>query len=106
MRISREFPIYEKLRMRIEADAFNLPNERIVTGQAGTYSQYANSASSGACSTAAGSATQSTVPTGSALQGCISPYTGTGLSAFGAVTGTNNLLYGARQMQFSAKLNF
>jgi len=105
-RISREFAIYEKLKLRLEADAFNLPNQRIVTSQAGTYSQYANSATSGACSTATGSATQSTVPTGSSLQGCISPYTGTGLSAFGAVTGTSSLLYGPRQMQFSAKLNF
>jgi hypothetical protein len=106
VRLSREFPIYEKLKLRLEADAFNLPNQRIVLGQAGTYSQYATSASSGACSTAAGSATQSTVPTGSALQGCISPYTGTGLSAFGAVTSTSSTLYGPRQMQFSAKLNF
>ena len=33
-------------------------------------------------------------------------FTGTGLSAFGATSGTNNSLYGPRQMQFAAKLFF
>jgi hypothetical protein len=92
--------------MQVSADAFNLLNHTIVTSVQSTYSQYATSAAAGACSTATGSSTASTVPTGSALQGCISPYTGTGLSAFGATSGTNNLLYSARQMQFAAKLFF
>ena len=43
---------------------------------------------------------------GATFQGCISPYSGTGLSAFGVTSGTNNSLYGARQMQFAAKLFF
>ena len=41
--------------------------------------------------------------------GCISPYTGTGLSAFGAASSTSsgvNGLYGPRQMEFKAKLFF
>jgi hypothetical protein len=94
--------------MQFSADAFNLLNHTIITGVNGTYSQYATSSTSptSACSTAVGTATASTVPAGSALQGCISPYSGTGLSAFGATSGTNNSLYTARQMQFSAKLFF
>jgi hypothetical protein len=40
------------------------------------------------------------------VQGCITPYSGTGFSAFGATSGTNNALYGPRQIQVSAKLFF
>ena len=81
---------------------------QIVTGVNGTYSQYAAATSSAtaACSTSPTSATGGTVPSGSALQGCISPYTGTGLQAFGVTSGTNNSLYGPRQLQVSGKLFF
>jgi len=107
-RISRNVPIHENIYMQFSADAFNLLNHTIVTAVNGTYSQYAASSSSAtaACSSAAGTATAGTVPAGSALQGCISPFTGTGLAAFGVTSGTNNSLYGARQMQFAAKLFF
>jgi hypothetical protein len=107
-RLSRNLPIHDQIYMQFSADAFNLLNHTIITGVNGTYSQYATSSTSptSACSTAVGTATASTVPAGSALQGCISPYSGTGLSAFGATSGTNNSLYTARQMQFSAKLFF
>jgi hypothetical protein len=106
-RLARNIPLYGKVYMQVSADAFNLLNHTIVTSVNSTYSQYgAASATSATCSTAAGSATAGTVPTGSALQGCISPYSGTGLSAFGVTSGTNNGLYTARQMQFSAKLFF
>jgi len=40
------------------------------------------------------------------VQGCFQPFTGTGLNAFGVTNGTNNALYGPRQLQVSAKLNF
>jgi hypothetical protein len=107
-RVARNIPIHEAMYLQISADAFNLLNHTIVTGVQGTYSQYAASSSSAtsACSTATGTATAGTVPAGSALQGCISPFTGTGLSAFGVTSGTNNSLYGARQMQFAAKFFF
>ena len=107
-RLSRNIPLWEKTYLQFSADAFNLLNHRIVTGVNGTYSQYAAASGSAtsACSTAAGTATAGTVPGGSTLQGCISPYSGTGLSAFGAVSSTGNGLYTARQMQFSAKLFF
>jgi hypothetical protein len=107
-RLSRNIPIHESIYMQFSADAFNLLNRQIITSVNGTYSQYAasSSATTAACSAAVGSATGATVPAGSALQGCISPYTGTGLSAFGVTSGTNNGLYGPRQMQFAAKLFF
>ncbi len=106
--VGRKVPIYEQMYLDFSADAFNLLNHQIITGVNGTYSQYATSSSSAtsACSTAAGTATEGSVPAGSTLQGCISPYTGTGLSAFGVTSGTNNFLYTARQLQVSAKFYF
>ncbi|SEG45301.1 Carboxypeptidase regulatory-like domain-containing protein [Bryocella elongata] len=106
--VKRNFPIYKEMYLQFSADAFNLLNHKIVTSVNGTYSQYATSSTSAtsACSTAAGTTTAATVPTGSVLQGCISPYSGTGLSAFGAASATNSGLYTARQMEFSAKLFF
>ncbi len=101
-RVARDIPIYGRLYMQVTADAFNLLNHTIITGVNGTYSQYlASGASSGALKCNATSA-----PTGSTFQGCIAPYSGTGLNAFGAASGTNNSLYGPRQMQFAAKLFF
>jgi hypothetical protein len=107
-RAAHNIPIHEKIYMQFTADAFNLLNHTIITGVNSTYSQYATASSSAtsACSTATGTATAGTVPAGSTLQGCISPYSGTGLSAFGVTSGTNNGLYTARQMQFGAKLFF
>jgi hypothetical protein len=109
LQVSRNIPIHESVYMQFSADAFNLLNHTIITGVNGNYSQYATAASSAssACSTAAGTATQASVPTGSVLQGCISPYSGTGLSAFGVTSNTStSQLYGARQLQVSAKLFF
>jgi len=100
-RIARKIPIHESMYMEFSADAFNLLNHQIVTGVNGTYSQYASAtATSTTCNTT------SSVPSGSVLAGCISPYSGTGLSAFGVTSGTNNGLYGPRQLQVSAKLFF
>jgi hypothetical protein len=108
LRIAHNIPIYGKVYMQLSADAFNLLNHTIITGVNGTYSQYATASASATavCSTAAGTATGGTVPTGSTLQGCISPYSGTGLSAFRATSSTNSVLYNSRQMQFNAKIIF
>jgi hypothetical protein len=107
-RVSRNIPIHEKTYLQFSADAFNLLNHTIITSVQGTYSQYAaltaptTKTPNPACSTT----TYSAAPSGSFVAGCISPYTGTGLSAFRATSGTNNSLYGARQLQLSAKLFF
>ena len=92
--------IHEAIRLQINGEAFNLLNHLIPTSVAGTYSQYT------AASTAATSTCKGTAPAGAPLQGCISPFTGTGVNAFGAVNGTNNTLYGPRQLQVAAKLFF
>jgi hypothetical protein len=40
------------------------------------------------------------------LQGCFSPYTGSGATAFNQKNTTSSGLYGPRQLQFSAKFTF
>jgi len=101
-RVARNIPIHESIHMQFSADAFNLLNHQIITGVNGTYSQFlASGTTSGSLKCNA-----TTPAPGATFQGCISPYSGTGLSAFGVISGTNNGLYGARQMQFAAKLFF
>jgi hypothetical protein len=100
-RVSRDVPIHENVKMQFIAEAFNLLNHTIISGVNSTYSTYsAASATSTTCPTSA------SAPAGSPVQGCITPYAGTGTSAFGATNATNNTLYGPRQIQVSAKLFF
>jgi hypothetical protein len=103
-RISRDVPIYESIKLQFTGEAFNLLNHKIITGVNSTYSTYtAASATSTTCKLG------SSAPTGSPLQGCISPFTTPSTapaSVFGAATGTNNTLYGPRQLQVGAKLFF
>ena len=96
-RISRNIPIYEGIHMQFSADAFNLLNHTIITSVQGAYSTYA-------AATATSTTCNNSVNT--QLQGCIVPNAATGVSAFGATSGTNNGLYGPRQLQVSAKLFF
>lgn len=102
-RVSRDIPIHESIRMQLTAEAFNLLNHQIITSVNTTHSQFI-----GAGATVGGvKCNASSVPSGSALQGCISPFVASNpLSAFGVTSGTNNALYGPRQMQFIAKLFF
>ncbi|WP_158749512.1 TonB-dependent receptor [Acidobacterium sp. S8] len=95
-RVTRNFPITEKINFQILGEAFNLLNQRINQGVNTTgYSLLtAGAAGSGACKNFDASAL-----TG----GCIAPTTGIPL---GTPTSTSSLLYGARQLQFSAKLFF
>ena len=102
LRVSRSIPIHDKISVQFVADAFNLLNHTIVTGVNTTYSTFTSAATASCAATA----TSSPAPTGSTLQGCIAPYAGTGLSAFRVASGTNNNLYGPRQLQVSAKLFF
>ncbi|MGB6744567.1 MAG: TonB-dependent receptor [Terracidiphilus sp.] len=101
LRVTRDFPIHDQISMEIVGEAFNTLNHILIAGVNSTYSAYTSaSATSTTCSSTL------SAPTGSVVQGCISPYAGTGLSAFGATSSTANSLYGARQLQVSAKLNF
>jgi hypothetical protein len=105
-RITRNIPIHDNISMQIVGEAFNLVNHSIITGVVGTYSQYANSvAPSGTTPNPVCNNTAS-APSGSLVQGCISPFTGTGLNAFRATSGSNNALVGPRQLQNSAKFSF
>jgi hypothetical protein len=109
IRVARDFPIHEDIKLQFTADAFNLLNHTIITGVNGTYSQYATVAAptTQTPSPACNLNTQTPGTSAAPLQGCIAPYSGTGLSAFGATSSTNSsILYGARQLQVSAKLVF
>jgi hypothetical protein len=99
-RITRKVPIHNGIYMQFIGEAFNALNHTIITGVNGMYSSYTSASSSATC------ANSGNAPAGSTLQGCITPYSGTGFSAFGATSGTNNNLYGPRQLQVSAKLFF
>jgi len=100
-RITRNIPIHEKISMQVVGEAFNLLNHTIITSVNTTHSLYTTaSATSAACP--AGQTTSD----GTVVQGCISPNPATGVSQFGAMSGSNNALYGPRQLQITAKLFF
>jgi hypothetical protein len=105
MRVTRNVPIHDNISMQFNAEAFNLLNHQIVTGVNSTYTTFlapgaTASGSTYKCQTV-------TPPSGSRETGCFVPYTGTGLSAFGATSSTSSsTLYGSRQLQMSAKLFF
>lgn len=100
-RITRSIPIHDKMSLQFIGEAFNVANHIVRTNVNTTYASYISSSTTSTTCNSNGSA-----PTGSAVQGCFTPYTGTGLSKFGVTNGTNNGLYGPRQLQFSAKLTF
>jgi hypothetical protein len=103
LRVSRIVPIHDQISLQFAADAFNILNHQIVTGVNSTYTTYLAQGKTGGAYTCEAF----TAPTGSTAQGCFVPYTGTGLTAFGATSSTSSSsLYGSRQLQVSAKLNF
>jgi hypothetical protein len=108
LRVTRNVPIHENISMQFNAEAFNLLNHQIVTGVNSTYTTFlAPGASATVSSTVKYTCSTVTPPTGSRETGCLVPYTGTGLSAFGATSSTSSSnLYGSRQLQVSAKLFF
>jgi hypothetical protein len=95
-RISRDFPIHESLHFQITGEAFNLLNARLIAGVNSTYSTF----------TAPNTTTcNGTAAPGAVFGGCLSPYVSS-TAAFGTANSTNNLLFGPRQLQISARLNF
>lgn len=97
-RVSRDVQIHEGVKLQLLGEAFNLANHRIITGVNSTYSTYA--APSSTCS-----ASSATVASGATFGGCLNPYV-SATAGFNTPSGTNNLLYGPRQLQVSAKLFF
>jgi hypothetical protein len=101
LRVSRDIPIYEGIKLQFIAEAFNLLNRRIINTVNSGFSSYTtSSATSTTCSSNAAA------PAGAPVAGCITPSTSTGTAAFGLPSSTNNTLYGPRQLQVSAKLFF
>jgi hypothetical protein len=102
-RVARNIPIYERVHMQLTVDAFNLLNHKIISGVNGSYSTFLTPNST----TGTEKCQVIAAPAGSTQQGCIVPFVAsTPLAVFGAATGTNNGLYSARQLEFSAKLFF
>jgi hypothetical protein len=100
-RVTRDIPIHERIQLQFIGEAFNLMNHTIISSVNSTYSTYTGPTNGGACPA------NTAVPAGSTFWGCITPFVANqASSAFGTPTGTNNILYGPRQLQFSAKLIF
>lgn len=108
LRVGRNFPIHEGMSLDVNLDAFNFLNQTIPLGVNSNYSQW--STPSGLISLPSGTkvtcSTTGAAPSGSSLQGCFSPYAGTGANAFNVKNTTTGLLYGPRQLQFAAKFSF
>jgi len=100
-RISRNIPIHENIHLQIVGEAFNLLNHTIITSVNTTHSLYTTASATSATCPAG-----QTGPDGSVVQGCISPNPATGANQFGTMNGTNNALYGPRQLQITGKLFF
>ena len=112
LRVSRDFHVHNQMALQVSADAFNLLNHTVIAGVNGTYASYTAAIASGNSSTTATKNCANTVETaypaasGATFGGCMAPYSGTGLNAFGAASATNSNLYGPRQLQVAAKFNF
>ena len=110
MRVTRDIPIHDQMKLSFSANAYNLLNHRIVTGVNSTYSQFVAAGASATPRTGGTTFTCSaagSVPTGSAVGGCIIPFIGSNdINNFGNQSSTGNSLYGARQMEFIARFTF
>lgn len=99
-RLARTFALTEKLSLDIFAEAFNVTNTQIPISVVSNLSSFL----------AAGStATVNGVTNSCAAHAndCIVPYLASNpTQPFKAVSATSGVLYGSRQMQFSAKFNF
>jgi hypothetical protein len=97
-RVSRDVQVRENIRLQFMAEAFNIANHRIITSVNSTYSTYTAPGTGCSASTAA-------IANGATFGGCLTPYVST-TAGFDSPSGTNNLLYGPRQLQVSGKLFF
>ncbi len=93
IRAGRTFPIHNQIKFEAYAEAFNVVNHFETQAVSSSAYQYIYPSTVAAPTTCPAT---NTAP-------CIGPYTST---LFGTPTTTSNTLYGARQLQFSAKLNF
>ena len=110
LRLSRKFAIHNNMSLDLSMDAFNFLNKVIVQGVNSTYSNYVGASSTitlpGGSKTTQTCSAIAAAPSNSTVQGCFSPYSGTGANAFNVKTNTNSTLYGPRQLQVAAKFTF
>ena len=99
-RVSRTFPIHETFRLELFAEAFNVANHKNIL--AVNTSLYSYLTPTGA--TSASPVGTITCPT-TAGAGCIAPIPASS-AQFGTTSSTSSVLYGARQVQLTAKLYF
>jgi hypothetical protein len=94
--------IMEKYRFQVLVEAFNLINHRNGLQIASVAYAYV------APGTPPASGFNNVCPVGSHVNTCIAPYTATTSTTtpFGVINSTSSVLYGARQLQFAAKLFF
>jgi hypothetical protein len=91
VRAGRSVTLHKDIKMDFYAEAFNVVNHEEVAGVSAIAYQYQNPVAGTTC------------PTGTYAAPCIVPYTST---KFGTPTATTGTLFGARQLQFIAKLHF
>ncbi len=108
LRLARKFAIHENMSLDLTLDAFNFLNKTIVQGVNSSYSNYVAASASVVLPNNTKLACSGTgaAPSGSTLQGCFSPYSGGGATAFNVKSTTSSNLYGPRQLQVSAKFSF
>jgi hypothetical protein len=87
LRVGRGFSFHEKYKLNFVVDAFNAFNSTIISGVNTTAYTYAAPGSTGACLTH--------------TNGCLIPS-----PSFASVSTTSGALYGARQLQFGARIDF
>ena len=108
LRLTRKVAIREGMSLDLTLDAFNFLNQTIVQGVNSSYGTYSTSTSTITLPSGSKVACSATgaAPSNSSLQGCFSPYAGTGATAFNAKSTTTSNLSGPRQLQVAAKFTF
>ena len=99
-RITRTFPITERFRVQLFAEAFNIANHRNILSVNSSFMQYVGPGTNNV-NTAAGVISCPSTATG----GCIVPVSSTS-PVFGSTASTSSILYGPRQLQVAAKFFF
>jgi hypothetical protein len=102
VRLTRDFPIHENIHFQIFAEAFNVMNHTNVLSVATTAFSYV---APGAKLPGSGVACPTAAAGGDGFTGCVAPFVSSS-SPFGSTTSTSGILFGARQLQFTAKLFF
>jgi hypothetical protein len=94
-RIGRDFPVFKTMKLQLQGEAFNLLNHRNGLAVANTGFSFVNPSNA---------TSNTTCQLANHTNTCIAPYVSS--PAFGQINSTSGTLYGARQLQVTAKLFF